>query len=725
MFCDTPQLAAGSFIRSVSDIAFRGICMAQVDHMFVTPKEIDMPVGALEGAFHSYGDYVRLLIRGAVALTTLEQYAKDLCLEVESTRLAMMRKHLEESAFSIAVVGEFKRGKSTVINALLGSSALPMDVMPATATVTRVVYGRVPTATLVRYDGRKDVVPIGSLSQHITKIDQEAEARAAEIKEAIVAFPTMFCQNNVEIVDTPGLSDEAAMTRLTLDIIPKADAAIYVISALSPFSQTEVAFLEKLLDSVDTERVFFVVTHVDRISGARDLQRLIQSIQRRIHQVVEARRGKGEANVTIFPISAFNGLNGKETHDNMLYVSSGLPDLERALENYLAQSRGAAVLSKAMRILIEAASAMFSRLESRALALAQWEEQAQARTLRRLAELDSIVVTIDKHVSETSSCAQRHEKSLIDAVTEGEESLIKTARRTLENLRLNDEILKNGEACLSVIQDSLRKAVFPVVNELSDKLVLMVSQGGQDEDEKLHAINQRLDAALADREPQTGLDDSTSVQDNDGIAHRAGMVLAFANQETAILKTISKDFDEAFQPTGGALVQPILNWTATTLGNDTLQKGWRKLRGALEHGGEERAEAQLKETRDKIRESLRSTYVKETTQHIKSIFTKLQVMERALETSRNLSQKVLAILERERDHIHKLVEWRKQEIRIDHARQQTIGTHEREKIHEIQETTQGLMQEAEKNASLLTTVLNAGDGKAACQVTRPVREDKI
>lgn len=699
--------------------------MADVEHLLVLPKENDMATDAVDGAFHSYGDYVRLLIRGAVALTTLEQRAKDLGLEAESTRLTMMRKHLEESAFSIAVVGEFKRGKSTVINALLGSSALPMDVMPATATVTRVVYGRVPTATLVRFDGKKDVVPISSLSQHITKIDQESEARAAEIKEAVVAFPTMFCQNNVEIVDTPGLSDEAAMTRLTLDIIPKADAAIFVISALSPLSQTEAAFLEKLLDSVDVERVFFVMTHIDRIRGPHDLQRLIQSIQCRIHQVIEAKRGKGKVNVTIFPISAFDGLNGKETHDNLLYKSSGLPDLERALENYLAQSRGAAVLSKAMRVLIEVASTTLSSLASRAHALAHREEETQARTLRRLVELDSIMAAIDKHVSESSSRAQQHEKALVEAVTYGEEFLINTARGTLENIHLDDEMLRSGEACLMAIQSSLRNGVSPIANGLSDTLVSMIFQAAHKEDEELHAINQRLDAALADRELQSCLDDSINIPDNNAIAHRPGMVLAFASQDTTVLKAIPENFHELFQPTGGVLSEPLIKAAAGIVSNDTVQKGYRTVRGWFEQGGAERADVQLKQTRDQIRESLRSTYIKETTQHIKNIFNKLQVVERAVETSRRVSQNILAILERERDHVHKLVEWRKQEIRIDRARQQTIGAHEREKVHEMQKTTQGLVQEAEKNATLLTAVLNGGDGKISPQTTRPVKEDTI
>lgn len=192
----------------------------------------DHPVVTFASAsLHSYGDYIRLLIRAAVARTALERQARDLNHAEDARRLRETLHRPEESAFSIAVVGEFKRGKTTVINALLGSSTLPMDVLPFTAAITRVVYGRTPEATLIWRDGGSERVPVEFLASYVTKSDEVARARAARILEAIVAYPTLFCQNNVEIIDTPGLSDERMMTEIAIQIIPKVDAAVMVISA--------------------------------------------------------------------------------------------------------------------------------------------------------------------------------------------------------------------------------------------------------------------------------------------------------------------------------------------------------------------------------------------------------------------------------------------------------------------------------------------------------------
>lgn len=202
-------------------------------------------------SFHSYGDYIRLLIRPAVALTALERQARDLGQVDDAQRLRDTLHRLEEGAFSIAVVGEFMRGKTTVINALLGSSTLPMDVLPATAAITRVVHGHHPEATLVWRDGSSKHVPVEALASYVTKSDEVARARAASIHEAIVAYPTLFWQNNVEIIDTPGLSDKRMMTEIAVQIIPKVDTAVMVISALAPFSQTEASLLGLLLQHIE------------------------------------------------------------------------------------------------------------------------------------------------------------------------------------------------------------------------------------------------------------------------------------------------------------------------------------------------------------------------------------------------------------------------------------------------------------------------------------------
>ena len=86
--------------------------------------------------------------------------------------------------FEVAIVGEFKRGKSTLINALLGQEVLPADVLPATATLNRVTYSDEPFVDVEYKDGTSEKVPIDQLENYVTKLTEESELKAETVKEA-------------------------------------------------------------------------------------------------------------------------------------------------------------------------------------------------------------------------------------------------------------------------------------------------------------------------------------------------------------------------------------------------------------------------------------------------------------------------------------------------------------------------------------------------------------
>ncbi len=159
-----------------------------------------------------------------------------------------------ERRFTLAVLGEFKRGKSTFINALLGAEVLPSDILPTTATVNRVTFGLRPSVELHFHDEERppEGIPVDELSATVTKLTEDAGAVAATIREAVVSWPIRFCRNDVDLLDTPGLGDEEAMSRVTREILPDVDAALFVVMANSPFSETAAPFLdeEELTDAV-------------------------------------------------------------------------------------------------------------------------------------------------------------------------------------------------------------------------------------------------------------------------------------------------------------------------------------------------------------------------------------------------------------------------------------------------------------------------------------------
>ena len=196
-------------------------------------------------------------------------------------------ERLKSRKYTVAVIGEFNRGKSSLINALLGMSVLPTDIVPTTATVNRVVYSDVPCAHLKLKSGETREIPFTALGEYVTKLTDSAQNAAMLVDEAIIGYPTPFCKGNISILDTPGLNDNETMDALTLSRMAEADAIIFVISALSPFSQSEARVVMDILKHPGIQHILFTVGFIDKIAPG-DRSRLLESIQMRIKKFCSA-----------------------------------------------------------------------------------------------------------------------------------------------------------------------------------------------------------------------------------------------------------------------------------------------------------------------------------------------------------------------------------------------------------------------------------------------------
>ena len=253
-------------------------------------------------------------------------------LEVEPDMFSIIEENknlLKTKKYNIAVMGEFKRGKSSLINALLGLKILPADVEPATATINRITYGPKLRAVVDFKDGTNLEVDINELADYVTKLTPEGASRAASIKEAIVYTPTVICQNYVDIIDTPGLNDNAEMTRITIEMLNKIDAVIVTIHARAPFSETERDFVCELIKSENINNIVFTVTFIDMLDEEDyDYDSFMEYIKNRIYkEVTEKLKRDNEpentllkaeeilGNVCIFGISSMQALKFFLTND--------------------------------------------------------------------------------------------------------------------------------------------------------------------------------------------------------------------------------------------------------------------------------------------------------------------------------------------------------------------------------------------------------------------------
>lgn len=333
----------------------------------------------------SLTNYKQTLFRLSNLLRQLRDFAERLDLQNLVNSIDNTLHRVETNAFSIAVVGEFKRGKSTFINALLGREILPSDILPTTATLNRVTYGLKPQVKIQFKDKSEEIIALEDLSNYVTKLTPESEAIASTIQEAIVYYPVSYCQNNVDIIDTPGLSDDEAMTAITLSVLPHVDVAILVVMALSPLSESERAFLENHLLNEDLGRILFVVTGIDRCNSPEDVEKIVANVENRIRTYIldgmEKRYGKDseEYNACIsriiqpkvFPISAYQALQAKQKRDLDLMSTSRFSQFETALETFLTEERGVIFLQVPVNQIISASKEILTRVVEATTAMQQ------------------------------------------------------------------------------------------------------------------------------------------------------------------------------------------------------------------------------------------------------------------------------------------------------------------------------------------------------------------
>jgi hypothetical protein len=183
-------------------------------------------------------------------------------IEIASEAIALADR-LVEGRFYVACIGQFKRGKSTVLNALAGTTVLPTGVTPVTSVVTVMRHGpRLAARVRIRGAQWVDVDP-ASLASYVSASENPENAKAVEAVEVFVPSPLLAC--GMCLVDTPGIgSTFIGNTEATRAFAPQIDAALVVLGADPPISGEELALIVEVAGRVDA--LIFVLNKADRLS---------------------------------------------------------------------------------------------------------------------------------------------------------------------------------------------------------------------------------------------------------------------------------------------------------------------------------------------------------------------------------------------------------------------------------------------------------------------------
>jgi GTP-binding protein EngB required for normal cell division len=230
------------------------------------------------------------------SLQRLAEIAHEFGSERVAEDASALAERVAEGRFYVACIGQFKRGKSTVLNALLGDPVLPTGVVPITTVPTVVRYGRTRSAR-VRFHGGNwlDVKP-EELQQFVSEEHNPENAKGVEGVEVFV--PSPFLATGMCFVDTPGLGSVfAGNTAATQAFIPHIDATLVVVGADPPIAGEELTLVEEVGHHV--REVIVVMNKADRTSDAE--RKIAASFTRK---VLEKRLGR--------PIGPIHEISGAE-----------------------------------------------------------------------------------------------------------------------------------------------------------------------------------------------------------------------------------------------------------------------------------------------------------------------------------------------------------------------------------------------------------------------------
>jgi small GTP-binding protein len=291
----------------------------------------DHRVGILE-------EYAKRKLELAAILRTLLHTAERRKDEMSVGECRRLLARLAEDRFNLAILGQFSRGKSSLMNSLLGVEKLPTGILPLTSVITTVAYGESERVLLQREGWAfPQEIELNQLAEYVTLHGNSGNEKHVTLAE--VQLPSELLRLGVHFIDTPGVASAIrANTRTTRQFLPDADAAILVTSFESPLTEAELNFLREIREHV--RKIFVVVNKQDLVAPA-ERGPVLESVRDSLRAAFE------DAEFDLFALSARDALLAKQDASAEGLAASGLPIFESALTEFLRSDKVRELLVRA------------------------------------------------------------------------------------------------------------------------------------------------------------------------------------------------------------------------------------------------------------------------------------------------------------------------------------------------------------------------------------------
>ncbi|MET8147815.1 dynamin family protein [Actinoplanes sp. NPDC049668] len=311
-------------------------------------------------------------------------------------RLAAVRTTLADPVVHIVVVGEFKQGKSSLVNALVGTKVCPVNDDVATALPTYVRYGKEPSAQVLldEVPPRRESVPVDRVREFV--LEKEAGGAVEGATGVEVRLPRQLLSSGLVIVDTPGVGGLGSVhSAASLTAASMADALLFVTDAAQELTRSELEFLRQAREVCPT--AVCVLTKTDFYPYWRKIRDL------------NAGHLRGAGELPIIPVSSDLRLRAVAGGDKELNVESGFPDLVKFVSQRVSGGAAARAAAQAGASVVGICEQIESQFEAERAALA--DPAAAARVMDDLTGLK-------KRVEALKAAAAKWQQTLGDGIAD-------------------------------------------------------------------------------------------------------------------------------------------------------------------------------------------------------------------------------------------------------------------------------------------------------------------
>jgi predicted GTPase len=328
-------------------------------------------------------------------------------------RIQASLERLDRETMNLLVVGEFSRGKSTFINALLGAPTLPSKVNPTTATINIIVPGKERKLTIEYHDNSRTehALPDEQVNKFLDGIVTVSNANANQIKQIRISVPGPMEAWNCVIVDTPGVNDlDDLREEVTYNYLRNADACIILLDSQQPLSESERRFITEKVLLNDINRLLFVINRMDEVESEPEgpnAVRLRDYVKRLLAEKVPSIQEP-----IIHSVSAKEALRAKYKQESGAWRAS-FERFEGELHKFLSQAASKDRLQEHVDRAIGISYNGIQTISERIRLLSSSEEELEAQLSRLEAEeqrlhvrLKALSVTMDQESLELSRLIQ-------------------------------------------------------------------------------------------------------------------------------------------------------------------------------------------------------------------------------------------------------------------------------------------------------------------------------